>query len=652
MKSTKVGNTLNNGFVKTKFKRMNRKKKSTITTNKDSHEELPMFSIFENIKQKICSLISFEDLFNRITKDEDLKRDTELIRSYIDSDDKVKADKHKKDLPAITVSGQYNNGHSISDLIKYIPYVCIDIDKVSDVSELFDKVVKIPEVIMAFISPSGNGVKAILQVDSSELDHKECYNQVAEYVSEIINHPVDRSCSDITRLCFLCHDSDCFYNENADVFNFNHSAVEIIADSNVTAQIKADPDYQELVKFTEKKIKFEEGFRNKFIYLLASNGNRYGIDQEELLEFVLNTYEQKDFDEEEITNTVNSAYSILDDHCKFKKKSELNGASNIFEVLQAVEALPKIPYIWHGISKGSFGCFYGPAKSFKSTLVDNFCMAMAAGEESFLDKKVHGGPYRVLSISLEEVFTLRANRLREQSKAFDRVTLGSNFLINKDELPSVIASNEDWNDLEQLIRKSKVEIVAIDSLSRFQFGKAGIEDSNCAKQILNRLIALKNKLGITLILIHHAPKGSAEKELSIDKLAGSYVLAQEFEFIYGINKTVNNQRYFKVMATRYIDEGEGKVIPIDVNKNRNIIFEDSVPESDYIDGRIDNTNLDLILDFIVEHNKVSTGELEKQFVISKMMSKKTLHSRLEKLVRTGKIEKPTRGFYKLINKAA
>jgi hypothetical protein len=250
------------------------------------------------------------------------------------------------------------------------------------------------------------------------------------------------------------------------------------------------------------------------------------------------------------------------------------------------------------------------------------------------------------------VFTLRANRLREQSKAFDRVTLGSNFLINKDELPSVIASNEDWNDLEQLIRKSKVEIVAIDSLSRFQFGKAGIEDSNCAKQILNRLIALKNKLGITLILIHHAPKGSAEKELSIDKLAGSYVLAQEFEFIYGINKTVNNQRYFKVMATRYIDEGEGKVIPIDVNKNRNIIFEDSVPESDYIDGRIDNTNLDLILDFIVEHNKVSTGELEKQFVISKMMSKKTLHSRLEKLVRTGKIEKPTRGFYKLINKAA
>ena len=174
-----------------------------------------------------------------------------------------------------------------------------------------------------------------------------------------------------------------------------------------------------------------------------------------------------------------------------------------------------------------------------------------------------------LLVSLEEYVDLRTTRLESQIMGLsdeEKSILHSNYLISPGSFPQYIVGEKDWNDLKKLIQDTKVDVVFIDSLSHINPGSP-IEDSTTAVGIMKKFRDIAAELNVAVILIHHTPKDvSAGKPLTLDTMAGSRILLQEAEFIYGINTTPMGRRYFKTVAQRYVP-GDDHVTTFELLEN-------------------------------------------------------------------------------------
>jgi hypothetical protein len=65
---------------------------------------------------------------------------------------------------------------------------------------------------MCFVSPSGNGLKVFIEVDTGMEHHDTAYQQVQKYYEDATGLKADSSCKDITRLCFMSYDPNLYKN--------------------------------------------------------------------------------------------------------------------------------------------------------------------------------------------------------------------------------------------------------------------------------------------------------------------------------------------------------------------------------------------------------------------------------------------------------
>jgi hypothetical protein len=235
------------------------------------------------------------------------------IREAVERGDKEEADKLKKKLLAFTVSGEFSGGRKMEFLKKYNPFVILDIDNLEKdaVSPLLDKINALENTRASFISPSGRGVKVIIEVNSEQEDHLWAYNAVVTFYEEELGIDIDKSGKDITRLCFMSHDPSAYFNPESEVCGVKYDPddpPEFLCDGIV---FKKDivGIFKKCKKKTNETLKFEEGNRNNYIYKLAVNLSNEGVP--EMLAFVLckmvclNT----SLSEGEIESTVRSAYN-------------------------------------------------------------------------------------------------------------------------------------------------------------------------------------------------------------------------------------------------------------------------------------------------------------------------------------------------------
>ncbi len=145
-----------------------------------------------------------------------LKIVTQLIRK---EKDKKERDKLKvKYLPAITVSGTFNNSHLISDIKEYSGLMQIDVDKIQDVLKIKEIFINDKYTNSCFISPSGIGVKAIVKILQDKEKHLGFFLALQQYYKTKYDIEIDKKCKDISRLMFLCSDPDIFVNDKSETF--------------------------------------------------------------------------------------------------------------------------------------------------------------------------------------------------------------------------------------------------------------------------------------------------------------------------------------------------------------------------------------------------------------------------------------------------
>jgi len=99
-------------------------------------------------------------------------------------------------------------------LIKHSGLLCVDFDHLQNIEKLRFQLLQDEyfDTQLLFISPSGNGLKWIISIDTNQTTHGEYFAAVANYILQAYGIAIDKSGRDISRACFLPHDPQAFIN--------------------------------------------------------------------------------------------------------------------------------------------------------------------------------------------------------------------------------------------------------------------------------------------------------------------------------------------------------------------------------------------------------------------------------------------------------
>lgn len=256
-----------------------------------------MITIFKNIFSKEPNYISVEAALKRIQQGKS-KLLVEEIRKTID---KEKANKIKLNLPSICFSGKFGADRTDAQLIQHSGFIVLDFDNIFELREKQTEIISNPFVYACWVSPSGNGLKALVKIANGS-KHREHFQALQEVFPEI-----DRSGINVSRVCYESYDADIYINENAEVFK------KIKKTEKVVIYEKNDDD-QKIFKniltwLSNKNEAFVTGERNNFIFKLASACCRFGINEMTAnsmihVEFLTNS----EFTKNEADRAIRSAY--------------------------------------------------------------------------------------------------------------------------------------------------------------------------------------------------------------------------------------------------------------------------------------------------------------------------------------------------------
>ena len=300
------------------------------------------------------------------------------IRMAIGMGKEDRADTFKKSLPAFTPSGVFEGGRKMRYLKMYSGFVHLDFDKLypDELEKAKEIINNIPYTFACFTSPSGNGLKVFIEINTGVEHHKIAYQQVQQYYEKEIGFDADPKCKDITRLCFVSDDPNGYRNTNNKKFivKIEQQSKEIIQPKSIQNDTSTTSDiFQQCIEFTENKATYVEGNRNNYIYQLACNCNRRGIVFDDALHLISNTYDLKD---SELKASVKSAYS--NNSNQFAEYQNYNQNKPIVTSSNAIQQQP---------SQEPTEDYLKNTPTFDSGIFDNLPEILKEGARAFLDER-------------------------------------------------------------------------------------------------------------------------------------------------------------------------------------------------------------------------------------------------------------------------
>ena len=144
-------------------------------------------SVFENATStKPRTSASIHELLSLIKTPPDmLLKQIENLRLHLLKGEEEKYKQEKKELKAVTISGTFFE-RKAADLIDHSGILQIDIDKVENPSMLRDKIAQDQHIISAFLSPSNQGVKALMLIPADHTLHKDIFFAPIPYMIKVI----------------------------------------------------------------------------------------------------------------------------------------------------------------------------------------------------------------------------------------------------------------------------------------------------------------------------------------------------------------------------------------------------------------------------------------------------------------------------------
>tara|TARA_R110000751_G_scaffold134837_4_gene237431 strand:+ start:7605 stop:10019 length:2415 start_codon:yes stop_codon:yes gene_type:complete len=265
-------------------------------------------TIFKNIRETATPFHREVSVVLQRIKDGASK---ELVKGIRQEKDKSARNELKKKLPAICFSGLFTkrNDNSITE---HSGLICLDFDGYEKRKELLadkERLSKSKYVYSVFISPSGNGLKALIKIPQDVDNHVNYFNSLENHFDSPY---FDKTCKNVSRVCYESFDPLLYINETSSIWDtiedIEYTEVSVVRDAPTIPITDENKIVEILVKWWEKKYPMSEGQRNQNAFILAMAFNDYGINKS-LASYVLNGYANDGFSLNEIARTIDSAYA-------------------------------------------------------------------------------------------------------------------------------------------------------------------------------------------------------------------------------------------------------------------------------------------------------------------------------------------------------
>lgn len=297
-------------------------------------------SFYKNVRVKENVVMDISK-FVTLIKNGKWKAETESYRQLMREGRTDEAGRIKNNLPAILVAGCCEGGHTKANFRSFSGYLMVDIDHCGgDVRSLLEMLKQQPWAYAGWVSVSGEGIKLVVNVRAETQQEYElqAYPVVAQYVSKLLNRPVDMQCKDLSRMCYASWDEDAFLREDCEVFPWREEvkkdhSIEDSAFSGTTvppsssgaagslSSSQESSQTQGLVsRFFQRFCRthtFVPGSRHDFLLKLGVSARRNGMNEEELSQLIalaeLNCI-APDYRPGEISRNITEAYRFTDNN--------------------------------------------------------------------------------------------------------------------------------------------------------------------------------------------------------------------------------------------------------------------------------------------------------------------------------------------------
>lgn len=215
----------------------------------------------------------------------------------------------KAQLPCICFSGVFRKRED-KGLVEHSGYIILDWDHLPNVEVFKSELKQDPFIFAAFISPSGDGVKALVKIPPQIDNHRLYYRAILQSYNGL-----DKKNCNESRVCYESYDPDIYINIASEIWDSAplENSFDIEEKKPLDKIVDTSEIFDFCVKILEKRKCFISGNRNNYIYSLASLFNIYGISQLEAINLSLK-YTSDTFTYKEIESTVKSAYKNKSDH--------------------------------------------------------------------------------------------------------------------------------------------------------------------------------------------------------------------------------------------------------------------------------------------------------------------------------------------------
>jgi len=176
---------------------------------------MAIVTFYERVFKKNGIDVDLNNILKQI-KNGKWKDKVDAIQS-IDPEEKDQIrDTKAEELPALTVSGTFDGGHSESNIIDHSGFIALDIDNVPNIDQAFKIISQDKYTYCAFRSVSGRGICVIIKIQGSK--HRKAWAGLERYYLKNYEIGIDPSGKDKSRLRFISYDPDLYFNSDSDTF--------------------------------------------------------------------------------------------------------------------------------------------------------------------------------------------------------------------------------------------------------------------------------------------------------------------------------------------------------------------------------------------------------------------------------------------------
>lgn len=204
-------------------------------------------SYYRNIRLDKQPLhVAIAHLAEYVRSDENLIFIDSQAKKCFEADDMAGFRSWKKKLPCSSIATLMEGGHSKASIVGFTGLCMCDFDHLAgdDMEKLVALVNGDPHTVLSFRTVSGHGIRVVsaFEVEGKPLsqvaepDYLVAFHHVNQYYSMLLGVPFDAAPKDASRVTFLTHDPNVFFNEKAVPFaihpaSLNHVGSKVMRDN-------------------------------------------------------------------------------------------------------------------------------------------------------------------------------------------------------------------------------------------------------------------------------------------------------------------------------------------------------------------------------------------------------------------------------------